>query len=47
MEDNPLVVEMLKNGNELDAIKVYRQTTNASLVEAKQAIEDMRGRLGI
>jgi len=47
MEDNPLVVEMLNKGKELDAIKVYRQATNASLVEAKQAIEDMRRRLGI
>ena len=47
MEDDPVVVEMLNKGKELDAIKVYSQATNASLVEAKQAVEDIRRRLGI
>jgi len=45
--DNPKVVEALKANNLLDAIKFYRMATNASLEEAKAAIEGMRARLGI
>ena len=42
-----MIVSDVNKGKELDAIKVYRQATNASLVEAKQAVEDIRRRLGI
>jgi len=45
--DDPGVVEALKANNLLEAIKRYRMATNASLEEAKSAIEQMRGRLGI
>ena len=45
--DDPQVIEALKANNLLAAIKFYRLRTNASLEEAKAAIEAMRGRLGI
>ena len=46
-DDDPGVIEALKANNMLEAIKRYRMATNASLEEAKSAIEQMRGRLGI
>jgi hypothetical protein len=45
--DDPQVIEALKANNILAAIKFYRLGNNASLEEAKAAIEAMRGRLGI
>jgi ribosomal protein L7/L12 len=45
--DNPDVIEALRANNMLEAIKRYRMATNASLEEAKSAIEQMRVRLGI
>jgi hypothetical protein len=45
--DNPQVIAALKANNMLEAIKLYRMATNASLEQAKFAIEEMRGRLGI
>ena len=45
--DDPRVIEALQANNLLAAIKAYRVATNASLEEAKIAIEEMRGRLGI
>jgi ribosomal protein L7/L12 len=45
--DDPDVIQALKANNMLEAIKRYRMATNASLEEAKSAIEQMRGRLGI
>jgi hypothetical protein len=45
--NDPQVIESLKANNMLAAIKFYRLRTNASLEEAKAAIEEMRGRLGI
>jgi len=45
--DSPQVIAALKANNMLEAIKAYRMATNASLEDAKRAIEEMRGRLGI
>jgi len=45
--DNPQVIAALRANNMLEAIKLYRMATNASLEQAKFAIEEMRGRLGI
>ena len=45
--DDPGVIEALKANNMLEAIKLYRMATNASLEQAKFAVEEMRGRLGI
>ena len=45
--DNPQVIEALKANNMLEAIKLYRMATNASLEDAKFAIAEMRTRLGV
>jgi hypothetical protein len=37
----------LKANNLLEAIKLYRMATNASLEAAKAGVEEMRARLGI
>ncbi len=45
--DDPNVVEQLKKGNVLGAIAAYRQATGVSLEEAKDAVQEMQGRLGL
>jgi hypothetical protein len=45
--DNPQVIAALKANNMLEAIKLYRMATNASLEQAKIGIQEMRTRLGI
>jgi hypothetical protein len=45
--DDPRIIEALKANNLLEAIKLYRMATNASLEAAKAGVEDMRARLGI
>jgi ribosomal protein L7/L12 len=47
LTDDPKVIAALKANNLLEAIKSYRAATNASLDEAKSAVEEMRARLGI
>lgn len=41
------VIDMLKRGNKIEAIKVYREIYNCGLAEAKQAVEKIEGRLGL
>lgn len=41
------IVEFLKKGNKIEAIKIYRDLTNAGLAEAKNAAEDIEARLGL
>ena len=45
--DNPLVIEALRNNNVIEAIKHYRDATGVGLAEAKNAVEQMRSRLGL
>ena len=50
--DHPQVIEAIKKGNLLEAIKVYRtvystSTVTVGLDEAKRAVEEIKGRLGI
>ena len=45
--DDPRVIELIKKGKMIDAIKIYRELSNTSLPDAKQAVEDMQRRLGI
>jgi hypothetical protein len=45
--DDPRIIEALKANNLLEAIKLYRMATNASLEAAKVGVEEMRARLGI
>jgi ribosomal protein L7/L12 len=47
LTDDPKVVEQLKKGNLLAAIAAYRQITDASLEDARQAVEEIQGRLGL
>ena len=44
---NPQIAEILRMGNKIESIKVYRETNNVSLIEAKQAMEEMEARLGL
>lgn len=41
------VVEMLKRGNKIEAIKIYREIYNCGLAEAKQAVDGIEARLGL
>ena len=41
------VVEMLKKGNKIEAIKIYREIYNVGLAEAKDAVESLESRLGL
>lgn len=45
--DDPRIIAALKANNLLEAIKLYRMATNASLEAAKAGIEEMRARLGV
>jgi len=40
------VVEMLKKGNKIEAIKIYGEIHNFGLAEAKQAVDGIESRLG-
>lgn len=42
-EDDP-VIEVLRTGNLIEAIKVYRQIHNVGLAEAKTAVENLKAR---
>jgi large subunit ribosomal protein L7/L12 len=41
------VVEMLKRGNKIEAIKIYREIYNCGLAEAKQAVDGIELRTGL
>jgi ribosomal protein L7/L12 len=43
----PPVLEALRRGNKIEAIKLYRQLTEVGLAEAKQAIDEIEARLGL
>lgn len=50
--DDPRIIEALERGNLLEAIKVYRtvhsnSTITIGLDQAKAAVEEIKGRLGI
>ena len=40
------VIDMLKKGNKIEAIKIYREIYNCGLAEAKQAVDGIEARLG-
>ncbi len=44
---SPQIQEALRRGDKIEAIKIYRQLTNAGLAEAKQAIDRMASGLGL
>ena len=43
--DDARVIDMLKKGNKIEAIKIYREIYNCGLAEAKQAVEGIESRL--
>ena len=47
LNDDPRIIEQLKKGNIIGAIKIHRELNNSGLAEAKQAVEEMQGRLGL
>jgi ribosomal protein L7/L12 len=47
LTDDPNIVSALKKGDLLEAIKIYRGKTGAGMEEARKAVEEMQGRLGL
>jgi ribosomal protein L7/L12 len=45
--DDPAVIKVLRTGNVIEAIKIYRERHDAGLAEAKLAVDEMRARLGL
>jgi len=43
---NGKVMDMIRRGNKIEAIKIYREIHNVGLAEAKQAVDGMVARLG-
>jgi len=41
------VVDALRNGNKIDAIRIYREAKKCSLLEAKNTVEALEKTLGI
>ncbi len=44
--DDPRIVEQLKKGDLLGAIKVHRQIFNSDMETAREAVLEIKGRLG-
>ena len=44
---DPRIVEYLKKGNKIEAIKIYREIHNVGLAEAKNAVEAIETSLGL
>ena len=42
---NAKVVEMLRKGNKIEAIKIYRELYNCGLAEAKQAVDNIESKM--
>ncbi len=45
--DDPRIIEHLKKGDLLGAIKVHRELNGTDYNEGKKAVEEIKGRLGI
>lgn len=45
--DDPEVVEALRSGSKIEAIKLFRVSTGLGLAEAKHAVEEIERRLGL
>ena len=44
---DPRIVDSLRKGNKIEAIKIYREIFNVGLAEAKNAVEGMEASLGL
>ena len=47
LTDDPRIIEQLQKGNLLEAMKIPREIYNTSMTDAKQAVEEIKGRLGL
>ena len=47
LTDDPKIVEELKKGNFLGAMTAYRSLNNANIDDAKKAVQEIQGRLGL
>ncbi|HUH96465.1 MAG TPA: hypothetical protein VLZ89_03845 [Anaerolineales bacterium] len=45
--DDPRIIEGIRKGDTLGAIKVYRDINKVGLEEARAAVDEIRGRLGL
>ncbi len=45
--DDPRIIEQLQKGNLLGAIKVHRELYNSDMNTAREAVLEIKGRLGI
>ena len=43
--EDPRLITYIRQGNMIEAIKVYREIYDVGLAEAKAAVEQMRGKL--
>jgi len=41
------VIEMLKKGHKIEAIKIYREIYNCGIAAAKNAVEEIEANLGL
>ena len=44
--EDPRLIEQIRNGNLLGAIKIHREIHGSGLAEAKQAVEAIKAKLG-
>jgi len=45
--DDPRIIEAIKKGDTLGAIKVYREINQVGIDEARIGVDEIRGRLGL
>jgi ribosomal protein L7/L12 len=45
--DDARIVDALKKGNKIDAIRLYREINNVGAQDAINAVNEMQGRLGL
>jgi ribosomal protein L7/L12 len=44
---DPRILEVVKKGNKIESIKIYREVYNVGLAEAKNAVEGIEASLGL
>ena len=45
--DDPRIIEAIKKGDTLGAIKVFREINKVGIEEARVGVDEIRGRLGL
>ncbi len=45
--DDPRLIDYLKKGDNLGAIRIYREIHNVGIDEARKGVDEIRGRLGL